>query len=164
MILGLSLSTFTLLHVVISLIGLLAGAIVLLAMVGDKRSEGWTLLFLVATAITGATGYLFPERSALAERIGAVTLVALATAIVALYIGRLAGFWRPLYIIGAAVALYTNVFVAVAQAFVKVPFLHPLAPTLSEPPFMVAQVVVLVAIIVLVFLAVKRFHPRPASA
>jgi hypothetical protein len=160
MILGLSMSTFTLIHVVISLVGLLSGAVVLVAMIGDKRREGWTALFLVTTAATSLTGFLFPAGFDPAHVVGIISLVAVALAVLGLYGGRLAGVWRPVFIISAALAFYLNVFVGVVQAFQKLPFLQALAPTQSEPPFLVAQLVVLIAIIALSALAVSRFHPR----
>jgi hypothetical protein len=161
MILGMSIASFTLLHVIISLVGIVSGLIVLFAMMGGKQSGGWTELFLVATIATSVTGFLFPITGfGPPEIVGIISLVVLAVALLALYGQHLAGAWRWIYIVSAAVALYLNVFVSVAQAFQKVSFLQPLAPTQSEPPFLVAQVVVMIAFIVLGYLAVRRFHPR----
>jgi hypothetical protein len=162
MILGMSDSTFTLVHVVLSLIGIVSGIIVVFGMLGANRLPGLTAVFLATTVLTSATGFLFPFTSfGPPQVIGALSLVVLAVAIYALYIGRLAGFWRWLYVIGAMLALYLNCFVAVVQAFQKLPFLQPLAPTQSEPPFVVAQVVVMAIFIALGIGAVRKFHPAP---
>jgi uncharacterized membrane protein SirB2 len=165
MILGMSISTFTLVHTVLSLIGIASGIIVLLGMLDAKRLGGWTMLFLATTVLTCVSGFFFPSDHVLPSHIvGIITLVALAAAILAIYAYRLAGSWRWIYVIGAVVALYLNVFVGVVQAFLKLPFLQPLAPTQSEPPFLIAQLVVMAIFIVLGFLAVRRFHPKAAPA
>jgi hypothetical protein len=161
MILGLSLSTFTTEHVVISLIGIASGIIVLFGMLGAARLPGLTALFLATTVLTSATGFLFPLDHLLPSHIvGIISLVVLAIALVALYAFHLSGAWRWIYVITAAVALYLNSFVGVVQAFQKVPALHALAPTQSELPFQLAQGVVLLAFIVLGATAVWRFHPE----
>ena len=162
MILGMSDSTFTLVHVVLSLIGIVSGIIVVFGMLGANRLPGLTAVFLATTVLTSATGFLFPFTSfGPPQVIGALSLVVLAVAIYALYIGQLAGFWRWVYVIGAVLALYLNSFVAVVQAFQKLPLLQPLAPTQSEPPFVIAQVVVMVIFIALGIGAVRKFHPAP---
>jgi hypothetical protein len=160
MILGMSTSAFTLVHVILSLVGIFAGAIVLFGILRGTTREGWTALFLATTLLTSVTGFFFHAASfGPSHVVGVISLVALAVAVVALYVYRLARFWRRLYVSGAVLALYLNVFVAVAQAFQKLPFLQPLAPTQSEPPFIVAQLVVMAIFIALGFVAVKRFHP-----
>jgi len=160
MILGMSLATFTTVHVVISLIGIASGLVVLLGMLSGKKSNGWIALFLLTTVLTSATGYLFPAPKILPSHIvGAISLVVLATAIVALYAKHLAASWRWIYIVTALLALYLNCFVAVIQAFMKVPFLQPLAPTQSEPPFAIAQGILLLVFIVTGFTAVRRWRP-----
>ena len=159
MILGLSTSTFTSVHVALSLFGVLSGVIVLYDMVRATRLEGWTALFLATTVLTSVTAFLFPSTSfGPAHVVGVLSLVVLAAAIVALYFFRLVGPWRWIYIVGAVLALYLNVFVAVVQAFQKLPPLAALAPTQSEPPFLIAQLVVMAIFIVLGVVAVKRFH------
>jgi hypothetical protein len=164
MILGMSVPAFTLLHVVISLIGIFSGLIVLFGMLGAHRLPGWTALFLLTTVLTSVTGYMFPSNGIdPAQIVGAISLVALAFAVLGLYAFRLGGLWRWIYVAGAVLALYLNVFVAVAQSFQKLPFLHPLAPTQSEPPFLVTQIVVLLIFIVLGIAAVRKFHPGAAS-
>ena len=161
MILGMSTSTFTLVHVILSLVGIVAGFIVLFAMFSSKSLDGWTTLFLATTVLTSGTGFFFPSNHILPSHIvGILSLVVLAVAILARYVFRLAGPWRWIYIIGAVLALYLNVFVGVVQAFQKLPLLASLAPTQSEPPFLVAQSVVLVLFVVLAVLAIRLFHPR----
>jgi hypothetical protein len=118
MILGLSTATFTSVHVALSLIGIVSGVIVLYVMVRGTRLDGWTALFLAATVLTSVTAFFFPSTSfGPAHVVGVLSLVVLAAAIVALYFFRLAGPWRWIYIVGAVLALYLNVFVAVVQAF-----------------------------------------------
>jgi hypothetical protein len=165
MILGMSLSAFTTFHVLLSLIGIASGLIVLGAMIEGKRAPAWTVIFLLTTIATSVTGFLFPFKTFdPALVVGTISLVLLAIAVLALYVLHLGGLWRPVYIVAAVMALYLNVFVAVVQAFQKVPFLHPLAPTQSEPPFAIAQAAVLIVFVVLGFLALRRFHPRTVAA
>ena len=160
MILGMSTSTFTVLHVVISLIGILAGAVVMWGMWSAKRLRTWTTLFLATTIATSATGFLFHSATfGPPHVVGVISLVVLAVTILALYLRRLAGPWRWIYVTGAVLALYLNVFVAVTQAFQKLPFLRPLAPTGSEPPFAVTQLLVLALFVGLGVVAAKRFRP-----
>jgi hypothetical protein len=159
MILGLSTSSFTLVHVVLSLIGIFSGAIVLFGMFRSKRPNGWTALFLATTVLTSVTGFFFPRDHLLPSHIvGVISLVVLAVAILAFYGYRLAGSWRWIYVTSAGVALYLNVFVGVVQAFQKLPFLKPLAPTQSEPPFLITQLVMLALFVVLTVVAAIRFH------
>src|SRR5580693_10707080 len=161
MILGLSTSTFTSVHVALSLIGIVSGVIVLYGMVRATRLDSWTALFLTTTVLTSVTAFFFPSTSfGPAHVVGVLSLVVLAAAIVALYFFRLAGARRWIYIVGAVLALYLNVFVAVVQAFQKLPPLAALAPTQSEPPFLAAQLVVLALFVLLGFLAVGRFRPE----
>ena len=165
MILGLSFSAFTTLHVVVSLIGIAAGLIVLTGMINGRRLPGWTALFLVATILTSVTGFLFPISELLPSHVvGAVSLVVLAVALVALYAFHLSGAWRSIYIVTAVLALYLNVFVGVVQAFQKLPFLQALAPTQSEPPFAVAHIAVLAVFALLGYLALRRFQPDGRTA
>ena len=162
MILGMSVATFTLVHVALSLVGILTGLVVLFGMFSSKKLPTSTALFLATTVLTSATGFFFPRDHILpAHIVGVISLAVLAVAIFALYERQLAGSWRWIYVAGAVVALYLNVFVGVVQAFQKLPFLASLAPTQSEPPFVVAQVVVLVIFIALGILALRSFHPRP---
>ena len=161
MILGMSTSAFTLLHVALSLVGILAGFVVVAGMFGSKTVNGWTAIFLITTVLTSVTGFLFPVDKVLPSHIvGGVSLVVLIIAILAFYGAHLAQSWRWIYAAAAVIALYLNVFVLVAQAFLKVGFLHTLAPTGSEPAFIIAQVIVLVIFVALGIKAVRSFHPE----
>jgi len=153
-------STMLLLHVALSLVGIATGLVVALGMLGSRPLPGWTAAFLATTVLTSVTGYFLPADRILPSHIvGAISLVLLALALVALYKNRLAGPWRWVYVSTAVAALYLNVFVLVFQAFLKVPALHALAPTQSEPAFKLAQGLVLLAFIAIGVLAVRRFHP-----
>jgi hypothetical protein len=165
MIIGLSLSAFTTLHVVLSLIGILAGIVVVLGMLGARRLPGWTALFLLTTILTSVTGLLFPFSGLLPSHVLAIiSLVVLVLAVLALYVFDLQGIWRWVYVVGAVIALYLNVFVGVVQAFQKVAFLQPLSPTQSEPPFVIAQLAVLAIFILLGGWAIRSFHPTQRVA
>jgi hypothetical protein len=160
MILGMSADTFTQVHVILSLAGIVSGLIVLFGMLCGNKLDGLAALFLATTVLTSVTGFFFPVSGFMpSHAVGILSLVFLAAAILAFYVYRLAGSWRWIYVVGAVVALYFNVFVAVVQAFRKVSFLEPLAPTQSEPPFLVAQIAVMAIFIVLGILAVRKFHP-----
>jgi hypothetical protein len=165
LILGMSIEMFTQVHVIISLIGIVTGLAVLRGMLAVRTCEGWTAIFLITTILTSVTGFLFPVDHILPSHVvGVISLVVLAIVLVALYGQRLQGPWRRIYVGGAVLALYLNVFVLVAQSFMKVPALNRLAPTQSEPPFAVAQLIVLATFIVLGVRAVKRFHPAGPTA
>ena len=163
MVLGMSLETFTLVHVILSLVGIVSGLIVLFGMLGARRLDSWTALFLATTVLTSVTGFFFPSSFMPSHVVGIISLVFLAVALAGLYVHHLAGAWRWIYVVGAVVALYLNVFVGVVQAIWKVSFLQPLAPTQSEPPFLVAQLVVMAVFIVLGIFAVRKFHPAMAA-
>jgi len=167
MMLGMSLSTFTLLHVVISLVAIVAGLIVVFAMLSNGHSPAWVAFFLVTTILTSVTGFMFPLKAIGPPHIvGAISLVVLALALVALYGRELAGAWRWIYVATSVLALYLNVFVAIVQAFQKLEPFRQLAPTQTEPPFAIAQLLVLVVFMALGVLALRRFHPatlRPAT-
>jgi hypothetical protein len=160
MILGMSLETFTFLHVVISLVGIMTGFIVVALMLQNAPLAGWNGFFLTATILTSVTGFFFPLTAIGPPHIvGAISLVVLAVALFALYGRKLAGPWRVVYVVSAVLALYLNVFVGVVQSFAKVTYLNKLAPTGSEPPFGVAQAIVLILFVVIGFLATRRYHP-----
>src|SRR5215813_14096516 len=162
---GIPTDTFLQIHVILSLVGIASGLIVLYGLLTGNALSVWTAGFLVTTILTGVTGFPLPPFGFdPARAVGIILLILLALAVVALYAFSLAGAWRSIYIVTAIMALYLNVFVGVTQAFQKLPFLQPLAPTQSEPPFLIAQVVVLLIFIVLGVLAVRRFHPARVSA
>ena len=165
MILGMSTATYTLLHVLISLIGIGSGFIVLYGFFTGKRLDLWNSIFLITTVATSVTGFGFPFDHLLpSHKLGILSLVVLAIAIPARYVFHLDGTWRRIYVITASIALYLNVFVLVAQSFMKVPALNALAPTQKEPPFLIAQLVVMFIFIGLTTLAVKRFRSDLRSA
>lgn len=166
MVLGMSLATFTLLHVVISLIGIVAGLVAMVGLLKSKSMPGWTGLFLLTTILTSVTGFFFPVEKLLPSHvIGIISLVLLAVACLALYGQKLAGSWRWIYVLTAMISLYLNVFVLVIQSFLKVPPLHTLAPSVppSEPPFAIVQGIVLVFFVVTTFLAIRKFRPMPGG-
>ena len=161
MILGMSTATFTFVHTALSLVGIFTGLIVLYGMFSSKRLEGWTAVFLFTTVLTSVTGFFFPvERILPSHIVGVLSLVVLAVTLAGLYIYRLAGPWRWLYVATAVFALYLNVFVGVVQAFAKVPFLNALAPTQKDLPFVVAQGAVLLIFVYFGIKAVRSFHPE----
>jgi hypothetical protein len=152
-------TTFTFVHVVLSLMGILTGIIVMFGMFGAKRMNGMTALFLTTTVLTSVTGFLFPFHKLLPSHIlGTLSLIVLAIAIFARYGKHLAGGWSRTYAVTAVIALYFNVFVLVVQLFLKVPSIHELAPTQAEPPFKIAQGVVFVIFLLLAILAGKKFR------
>lgn len=164
MILGMSTSTFTFVHVWLSLVGIGSGLVVLVGLLGGKRRDGWTALFLATTVATSVTGFGFTFDHLLpSHKVGIISLLVLALAIVARYPLQLAGAWNRVYVICAVLALYLNSFVGVVQAFLKVPALNAMAPTQAEPPFVGAQVALLALFVVLGSFAAIRFHPRPAG-
>jgi hypothetical protein len=160
MILGMT--TFTFAHVLLSLIGIGAGLIVALGLIASKRFDGWTALFLLTTVLTSVTGFFLPaDHLKPSHVVGIISLVVLAIALYARYGAHLMGAWRRIYGVSAVLALYLNVFVLVAQAFLKIQPLKDLAPTGSEPPFAIAQGVVLVVFIGVGILSLIRFRPAP---
>jgi hypothetical protein len=167
MVLGMSLATFTLVHVIISLIAIAAGFVVLSGLLGSNRMGGMTALFLLTTILTNATGFLFPfEKLLPSHMIALLSLVLLAIACIALYGMKLSGAWRWIYVVTALLSLYFNVFVLVIQSFLKIPALTALAP--GNPPagpvFAVAQGVVLVFFVVVIIGSIRRFRPLATYA
>ncbi len=150
-----------LVHVALSLYALFAGALVVIGLLKNRDQQGWTATFLGASIATSASGYLFDARAfGPPQIVGVVSLLALVVAVFALYVRRLAGPWRPTYVITTLLAFYLNAFVGVVQAFDKIPPLHALAPNGSGPVFAVAQTALLAVFVLLGFRAVKRFRPE----
>jgi hypothetical protein len=165
MVFGMSLATYTLIHVVISLVGIFSGLFVLFGLFAARPLNGMTALFLTTTVLTSVTGFGFPFTHVTPGiKLGIISLIVLAIAIPARYVFHMAGKWRATYIITAILALYFNCFVLVVQLFEKVPSLHALAPTQKEPPFAIAQLVLLVLFIVVAIIAVRKFHPLQMKA
>ncbi len=159
MILELSTSTFTLVHVVLSLAGIGTGFIVMIGLLAGKRLDGWTIIFILTTMAACVTGFLFPfERLFPSHVLGLISLLVLVIVIWARYWFELAGASRWIFVVGVATTLYLNVFVAIVQAFRKVPALNAMAPTQTEKPFVIAQLVNLGIFIVLAILAARRFR------
>lgn len=165
MMLGMSTETYTLLHVVISVAGLGSGFVVMYGWLTGKQLDRWTVTFLVTTLATSVTGFGFPVEKVLPSHIlGGMSLVVLVIAVLARHRYLRDGAWRRTYVTTSAIALYFNVFVFVVQSFQKVPALKALAPKGSEPPFLVAQLVVLALFVPLTILAAKRFPAQSARA
>jgi hypothetical protein len=165
MILGMSVADFTTVHVLLSLIGLFAGAAIVVAMMGGKPLMLATAVFLCSTALTSATGFLFHSAAiGPAHIVGLVSLAVLILACVALYRYHLHGLWRLVYVATTVMAFYFDAFVALAQAFAKVASLRELAPNGSGPTFLAAQLALLAVFLALGLLAAKRFHPDLAQA
>jgi hypothetical protein len=159
MVFGLPLPSFTLLHIIISLIGLFTGAVAITLMLRGRKSPVWTAMFLATTVVTSVSGFMFPSPSfGPAHVLGIASLAVLAIAIYALYGPRLAGIWRALFIVTALAALYLNVVVGVLQAFQKVPGFQAMAPTQTELPFIVAQTLVLTFFVVIGTVALFRYR------
>lgn len=151
--------TFTLIHVLISVLGMVAGLVVVGGLMAGARMDGWTAFFLITTVLTSLTGYGFPFTQVLPPHVvGAVSLVVLAVAVVARYGQDMQGRWRAIYVLSAVAALYLNVFVLMVQLFVKTPALAQLAPTQQEAPFVVTQALVLVLFVSLGWLALRGFR------
>jgi hypothetical protein len=162
---GIPTHLFLQIHVALSLIALVAGLVVLYGLLQGRALRGWMELFLVTLILTSVTGFPLPPFGLDPPRmVGILSLVLLAVAVLAIYVFRVSGPWRWIFVVTAMAALYLDAFVGVIQAFAKLPALHELAPTGSEPPFLIAQVIVLVFFVVLGFLAARRFHPMLAKA
>jgi hypothetical protein len=163
MIFGMTILTFV--HVLLSLVGILAGFVVMSGFLAAKQIHGWTTVFIWTTVATSVTGFLFPFHKLLPSHVlGILSLLALTVTIYALYGKHLAGAWRKTYAITAMIALYPNVFVLIAQLFMKVPALKALAPTQSDAPFKEAQLAALVAFVVLTILAAIKFRGEPVKS
>lgn len=158
------LHVYTVFHVIISLVGIVTGFVVLFGLLAGKRLDGWTKWFLITTVATSVTGFFFPFHGFTpAYAVGGISLVVLGLAIFARYRQHLAGAWRLIYVIGAMIALYLNVFVLIVQSFLKIPALHALAPTQTEPAFQRTQLIVLVLFFVLTIVAIVRFRINPPA-
>lgn len=160
MILGMSLASFTVLHLIISMIAIALGFVVAGGILASNKLPGWTAWFLILTILTSATGFLFPfTKVTPAHIVSVISLVLLAVAVYALYGKGIAGVWRGVYVVTAMLALWFNVFVLIAQSFQKVALLNVYAPTGSEPPFAITQGIVLIFFVVMIWLGIKRFRP-----
>ena len=159
------LQIYTVVHTLISLVAIFTGTVGLFGMLAGKRLDNWTKWFLITAVATTMTGFFFPFHGFTpAIGLGIISLPFLAVTIFARYAKHLAGAWRWIFVIGAVICLYFNLFVAVVQAFEKIPVLHALAPTQTEPPFKLTQLVVLLVSVLLAIVAAIRFRPEPCVA
>jgi len=167
MIIGLSISTFTMLHVIITLIAIVSGFIVMFGMLGSKTLAGWSAIFWLTTLLTSVTGFMFPIHGFTpALGVGGFAIIVLAVGLLARYVKHFAGSWRWIYVVTAVVSLYLNVFVLITQSFQKLTFLNPLAPQVGPPfagatntQFAIAQGVALVFFVVMGIAAAIKFRP-----
>jgi len=156
------LQIYTIIHTLISLVAILTGFAVLFGLLTGNRIDGWTKWFLISAVATTVTGFFFPFHGITpAIKLGIISSVVLVITIYARYAKHLAGAWRWIYVVGASVTLYFNVFVGIVQSFEKIPALKAMAPTQSEPPFKLTQLVVLALFVILTLVAVIRFRPEP---
>jgi hypothetical protein len=156
------LQIYTIIHTLISLVAIFTGVFVLFGLLSDKRFDGWTKWFLITAVATTVTGLFFPFHGFTpAIGLGLISLPILALTIYARYPKNLAGAWRLIYVLGAVISLYFNVFVGVVQSFEKIPALHAMAPTQTEQPFKLTQLIVLSLFVILAIVAAIRFRPEP---
>ncbi len=164
MLFGISLATFTVVHVTISLVGIVAGLFVMVGLLTSSQMRGSTALFLTTTILTSVTGFVFPFTKILPSHIvGIISLVLLGTAVFALYVRHIRGLWRPIFVVTAMLALYLNVFVLIIQAFLKVPALKALAPTQTELSFLIVQGAALLFFLTVTIAAAIKFRPAEVS-
>ncbi|PYK77321.1 MAG: hypothetical protein DME37_12810 [Verrucomicrobia bacterium] len=153
---------YTIIHTLISLVAILTGFVVLFGLLTGNRIDAWTKWVLISAVATTVTGFFFPFHGITpAIKLGIISSVVLVITIYARYAKHLAGAWRWIYVVGASVTLYFNVFVGIVQSFEKIPALKAMAPTQSEPPFKLTQLVVLALFVILTLVAVIRFRPEP---
>ncbi len=158
------LQIYTIIHTIISLIGIFTGLVALGGLLAGKRFDGWTNWFLITTTLTSVTGFFFPFHGFTpAIGVGIISCIVLAIAIYARHAKHLAGEWRWIYVISATIALYLNFFVGVVMVFRRVPTLHALAPTQTEPPFQHTQLIVLAIFVVLTIISIIRFKVEPTA-
>jgi hypothetical protein len=155
--------TFTLIHVALSLLAMVAGLVVTGGLLAGRRLDGWNGIFLATTALTNITGFLFPFTTFLASHaVGIISLLILPVVLWARYGKQLAGGWRRVFVVGSVTLLYLNVFVLVAQLFQRTPALIASAPTQSEPSFVITQLATLVVFVWLGRAALKGYSATPA--
>lgn len=165
MILGMSFGVFTVVHVIISLVAIASGFIAMAGLFASNLRPNWTGLFLLMTLLTSVTGFMFPFSVVTPAFVtGIIAIITLLITLLALYVFHMARAWRWIYVVTALFGLYLNCFVLIVQLFQKISVLHALAPTQSEPPFLVAQSILLAAFVICGFLAVRRFHPKAVPA
>jgi len=155
---------YTIIHTLISLAAIFTGLVVLFGMLAGKRLDRWTKWFLITAVATTMTGFFFPFHGFTpAIALGIISLPVLALAIYARCSRHLAGHWRWIYVVSAVITLYFNVFVAIVQSFEKIPALKAMAPTQTEQPFKLTQLVALGLFVLLTIVAAIRFRPEPVG-
>jgi hypothetical protein len=153
---------YTVIHTLISVVAIFTGFVVLFGLLAGKRLDGWTKWFLITAVATTVTGFFFPFNGFTpAINLGIISTFVLAITIYACYQKQMAGAWRWIYVIGALLTLYFNMFVGIVQSFQKIPGLHALAPTQTEPAFAITQLAVLALFIVLIIIAGIKFRIEP---
>ena len=158
------LQIYTIVHTLVSLVAIFTGFVVLFGLLAGNRLDAWTKWFLITAVATTVTGFFFPFHDLTpAIKLGIISTVLLAITIYARYPKALAGAWRRIYVVGAVISLYFNVFVLIVQSFEKIPALHAMAPTQTEQPFKLTQLIALALFILLTIISVIRFRPEPAG-
>jgi hypothetical protein len=161
---GIPTHLFLQIHVAISLIALVAGLIALYGWINNKNWNGWTAVFFATIILTSVTGFPLPLFGLDPTRmVGILSLILLAMAVLGIYVFRISGPWRWIFIITATAALWLDALVGVIQAFAKLPSLHEFAPNGSEPPFLIVQLIVLAIFVLLGYWALRKFHPNLAK-
>lgn len=159
------LSLYTIVHVVMSLVGIGSGIFVMVGFLTSQRLDRSTSFFLATTTLTSVTGFGFPaEHITPAHIVGILSLSVLGLAVYARSVRHLQGNWRGLFIISSSIAFYLNAFVLVVQLYLKVPVLKAIAPSQTEPAFVISQSILIVGFIILALLSLKRFHPAFESS
>jgi len=159
------LQIYTIVHTLVSLVAIFTGFVVLFGLLAGNRLDAWTKWFLIIAVATTVTGFFFPFHGITpAIKLGIISSVVLLVTIYARYAKHLAGAWRWIYVVGAVISLYFNIFVGIVQSFEKIPALHAMAPTQTGQPFKLTQLVVLVLFILLTIVSVIRFHPERQTA
>jgi len=157
---------FTSVHTIFSLVAIVAGIGVMAMLIDNRKPNAGTLVFLITAIATSVTGFFFPFTKFLPSHgVGVICLALFVPALLAQYKYNFAGHWRWIYVISMAVNVYFLFFVLVTQLFLKVPAIHVLAPNAPdnpEPPFAIAQVIVLAIFIWLIWKAVKNFRGAAA--
>jgi hypothetical protein len=152
------LPTFTLIHVLISVLGIITGLVAVGGLISGRLLDGWTRFFLATTLLTSLTGFGFPfVKVAPPHIVGAISLLVLAVCLAALYWKRLDRGWRTTFVVTAVVALYLNTFVLVVQLLQKTPVLAKAAPE-GSPAFGGTHLVVLALFVWLCWAAIKGFR------
>jgi hypothetical protein len=153
-------SGLTLIHVILSLLAILSGIRVAQGLMAARRYEKTTLFYMLSTALTLVTSFLFPYNGVTPGIIvGIICVLIFVPTAFARYMFHMAGIWRPVFVVGALALLYFNCLVLIVQSFQKIPSLNALAPTGGEPPVTISQAVLLVIFLLVGFFSVRRFRP-----